>query len=45
MFLRMPSFGKPYKTRDGRKAVFLAEKYGSNSCILLIESEFLVCST
>lgn len=33
-------FGKCYKTRDGRKAVFLAKKYGSNSYILVIESDF-----
>lgn len=33
-------FGKLYKTRGGHKAVFLSEKYGSNSCILLIEHEF-----
>lgn len=34
------TFGKLYKTRNGRKAVFLAEKYGTNSCILVIESDF-----
>lgn len=34
------TFGKLYKTRGGRKAVFLSEKYGSNSCILVVEREF-----
>lgn len=35
------NFGKLYKTRDGRKAVFLKEKYdGIKGCILLIQCEF-----
>ena len=31
-------FGKPYKTREGRKAVFL--KYLDQGCLLLIQRDF-----
>lgn len=31
-------FGKLYKTREGRKAVFL--KYQENDCLLLIKHDF-----
>lgn len=33
-------FGKCYKTREGRKAVFLKHKYMSNDCVVLIEYDF-----
>ena len=33
-------FGKLYKTREGRKAVFLKHKYQSKDCVVLIEYEF-----
>ena len=31
-------FGKPYKTREGRKAVFL--KWQERDCLLLIQRDF-----
>ena len=38
MFLKNAEFGKPYKTREGRKAVFL--KYLDQGCLLLIQRDF-----
>lgn len=33
-------FGKPYKTRDGRKAIFLRREENPNYYMLLVKSDF-----